>query len=63
MKENVKNARKKSHGEDLLSNTTNENVKKAQKKWHGGSTPSDTLGSYTGIGEKGERPIQDADDL
>ncbi|MEE0682173.1 MAG: hypothetical protein ACLVML_08090 [Candidatus Gastranaerophilaceae bacterium] len=25
--------------------------------------PSDVLGSYTGITEKGERPVQDADDL
>ncbi len=25
--------------------------------------PSDVLGSYTGCAEKGERPIQDADDL
>ena len=24
---------------------------------------SDTTGSYTGIGIKGERPVQDADDL
>jgi len=25
--------------------------------------PSDVLGSYTGITEDGERPVQDADDL
>ena len=24
---------------------------------------SDVLGSYTGTGEKGDRPVQDADDL
>ena len=24
---------------------------------------SDVLGSYTGTGEKGEKPVQDADDL
>lgn len=39
------------------------NVKKARKKWHRGNIPSDTLGSYTGIGEKGENPVQDVDDL
>jgi len=26
-------------------------------------THSDVLGSYTGTGENGERPVQDADDL
>ena len=25
--------------------------------------PSDVLGSYTGMGRDGDRPIQDADDL
>ncbi|MDR0840804.1 MAG: hypothetical protein LBN26_05390 [Christensenellaceae bacterium] len=25
--------------------------------------PSDVQGSYTGMGENGERPVQDADDL
>ncbi len=28
-----------------------------------GAIPSDVLGSYTGTGEDGDRPIQDADDL
>lgn len=28
-----------------------------------GGIPSDVLGSYTGTGIAGERPIQDADDL
>ena len=28
-----------------------------------GKINSDAMGSYTGIGNKGERPIQDADDL
>ncbi len=26
-------------------------------------SPNDVYGSYTGRGEKGERPMQDADDL
>lgn len=28
-----------------------------------GRIRSDVLGSYTGTGERGERPVQDADDL
>lgn len=37
--------------------------KKAEKLWHGDKIPSDVEGSYTGIGEKGQPPVQDADDL
>ncbi len=29
----------------------------------GQKTPSDVLGSYTGVGRYGEKPTQDADDL
>gem|GEM_PF-2652308 len=37
--------------------------KKAEKLWHGDKISSDVEGSYTGIGEKGQPPVQDADDL
>lgn len=37
--------------------------KKAEKLWHGDEIPSDVEGSYTGIGKKGQPPVQDADDL
>lgn len=38
-------------------------TKKAKKLWHGGKIPSDVQGSYTGVGEDGKSPVQDADDL
>ncbi len=37
--------------------------KKAKKLWHDAQIPSDVEGSYTGIGQKGQPPVQDADDL
>lgn len=33
------------------------------RKQNQGEIPSDLLGSYTGTGENGEKPEQDADDL
>jgi len=30
---------------------------------HNSNIPSDTLGSYTGVDNKNEKPCQDADDL
>ena len=40
------------------------NVKKHPELLYGGATPTDVLGSYTGIPEnRYEKPVQDADDL
>ncbi len=39
------------------------NNKKTRKTTNKSEIPSDVLGSYTGMGKKGDRPVQDADDL
>ncbi len=47
----------------------NKNTKKSQQATNKADNkqdsqiPSDVLGSYTGVPEDGEEPIQDADDL
>ena len=38
-------------------------VKKERKMRQKEKIPSDVLGSYTGMGKNGEKPVQDADDL